>query len=132
LISRLAGGTVLRVALLIFFGLLLWLAAQFFSLFVAAGGHGWSGPLLATIPLIILYPLAIVRAFSGHAQNVFVGMAIIAIAILLDVGLLQSTVGESRYIKKVWQLGMYEVMAWLFLWIGWQVLAVYSLFRRLA
>jgi hypothetical protein len=120
----------MRVASLLICGLLLWSATQFVSMIVGGSGHGWTTPFLATVPLLIIYPLTMIRAFSLHAKNVSVGIALVVLAIILDFFVLLWSFEEAAYFRKIWQIGKIEVVSWIALWVGWQLLAIYSLIRH--
>lgn len=46
-------------------GILCWIATQAVAFTLAGAGHGWMGPLLLSVPLLVLYPFAFVRLLYG-------------------------------------------------------------------
>lgn len=113
-------------------GVMAWLAAQFAGLGLAGAGHGWTAPLLFSIPLIILYPLACVLAFGGGAVWRNLGAALLIVAAALDLLLLMNMLsGEREYLLKMWEFdeGPAWVISWCVLWAGWQVLLLSALLR---
>ena len=121
-----------RTLLLMMVGLVAWLAAQAIGLLLAGGGHGWNGPFFFSMPLIILYPLAFVGAFSAKAYLPSVPVIILAAAVGLDCLLLANFASEFSYIVKMWRFpdGASFISLWLGLWAGWQILFAAALLRR--
>jgi hypothetical protein len=113
-------------------GLLFWLAAQTIGLGLAGGGHGWNGPFVFSMPLIILYPLAFVGAFCSKAYLPSLHGVILAAAVGLDCLLLANFASEFQYITKMWRFpdGALFIAIWLGLWAGWQILLAATLLRR--
>lgn len=113
-------------------GLLFWLGTQWLALGIAAAGYGWISPSALSVPLILLYPIAFVRAFCARTGSIgpYRGLPI-AIAGVLDVLLLGSIVLEKEYILKGWRLpeNRYVLALWIALWAGWQMLLLASLIK---
>jgi hypothetical protein len=123
--------TTTRVASLLICGLLLWSVTQFFAMMIGGAGHGWTTPFFATFPLVIIYPLIMIRAFSLHEKNVLLEIVLIVLAIMMNVFVLRSSLEEISYFWKIWGIGKFEIASWIALWVGWQLLTVYSLVRCL-
>ena len=112
-------------------GLLAWLATQTVGLGLAGGGHGWDAPALFSLPLLLLYPVVFVRAFSKKG-GIALGSSILLIAVALDLCLLASVYREERYFSTMWNIDAGWVIAWLALWAAWQALAVAALLKKRA
>jgi hypothetical protein len=121
-----------QMILMMVLGGIFWLAAQAIGLGLAGGGHGWGGPFVFSIPLIILYPLAFIGAFCSKAYLTSLPVVILAAAVILDCLLIGSFVSELQYITKIWRMpdGALFVAIWLGLWAGWQILLIATLLRR--
>ncbi len=115
----------------IFFGMIgavFWLITQALGLGLTGAGHGWYGAFLFSIPLIILYPLAFIRAFCSKAESVEVEAGILAGAVVLDLMLVTNIFsGDNGYFMQMWRFEAGGIMIWLGLWAGWQILLVGSL-----
>jgi hypothetical protein len=111
-------------------GLLPWFVTQFIGLGIGGAGHGWVAPFFFTMPLVLLYPLVFIRAFSrAGARKVDVSILVVAAA--LDLFLLRNLFfQEYEYFLKVWNFGSTIVALWFGLWAAWQVLAVAALLRK--
>lgn len=113
------------------FGLLPWALAMALSLGIAGGGHGWIAPLVVSMPLVALYPLAFVRALTNGAGSIKADRAILLAALLLNLVLLgQALLAEPGYFTASLRFGAGTVALWFALWLGWQVLALVTLLRR--
>ena len=110
-------------------GLVLWLIAQAMGLLIAGAGHGWGGAFLFSLPLAILYPLALIRIASPVTGSHNADVGLMAAAIVLDLFLLGSTSGDE-YFMKVWRFDPTFVAIWIAIWAGWQVPFVASLFWK--
>lgn len=119
----------MRIVALAVGGILLWVATQFFAASIGGAGHGWTSPFWVTFPLLVIYPLVMIRTFLSRANNTGLGVLLIVTAIVLDVVVFQSSMGEIEYVWKVWDIAFVEVVAWIALWFGWQVLLACSFVR---
>ena len=110
-------------------GLLMWLVVQVMATGITAAGHGWYGPFFLSLPLLILYPLAFVRAFAergspkGDINLLIVGAA-------LDLALVVDMVVERDILLRLWGLDWAWLALWLALWAGWQALGFTTLLRN--
>lgn len=114
-------------------GLFGWCSAQFLALLLAGGGHGWGAPFLFSMLLFVLYPMTIARAANpashdGSHSAFRLDIAMLALAVLFDLLLLSNILfDEPQYVAKVWALDESFVLAWVGLWLGWQMLAGFNL-----
>jgi hypothetical protein len=122
--------TGLPIVLLVIIGVFLWFPAQVLAFGLAGAGHGWVIPLFITMPLILLYPLAMIAAFRKSESSFIVGMIVFFFAISLNGILIKSSLDESRYFKNIWNNDPYICLCWIVFWLGWQVPAVYALFKK--
>lgn len=122
----------MQILFSIMLGLVFWLATAAIGLMLAGGGHGWGGPFLISMILIILYPAAFVRGLGPKTGSRDLDAILLGVAGLLDLFLLMNFLGEAEYIGRVWRSGdgPLFIFLWLALWAGWQVLLVISLVRR--
>jgi hypothetical protein len=112
-------------------GLLVWFLAQLFAFGLGLAGDGWLGPFFLTLPLLLLYPFVTVRFFASEARPTKLDWAALYTAVPLDLLLLlNGGIQERTYFLKVWHLGADAVVMWAVLWLGWQVLAVATLFKN--
>jgi hypothetical protein len=119
-----------RLAMISTIGLLAWLATQFLGLGLAGAGHGWGAPLLASVPLILLYPLALAAMF-GRGRSRKTALALVACAAALDLALAGFTfIEEGPYFLRMAQFAPAAVGGWLVLWSGWQMLALIALIGK--
>lgn len=123
----------MRAAIFGVLGLLAWFATQAVALGLSGGGHGWTGPFFFSMPLIILYPLTFILAFSSKARSPNVEVSLWAAAIVLNLLLLANIFSsEHDYFIRMWRFsdGSLFISIWLGLWAGWQVLFVAALLKR--
>ena len=112
-------------------GLLLWLVTQAIGLGLTGAGHGWYGALIFSLPLVVLYPLAFIRAFGSKAESPQDDMRILIAAAVLDLLLLSNMfLLDHDYFIKMGRFDPTIVTVWIALWAGWQVLGVVALLRR--
>jgi hypothetical protein len=110
-------------------GLLPWALAIALSVGIGGGGHGWVAPFFVSIPLLALYPLAFIAAFSRPRSTRLVWALLLA-ALLLNLFLLALTVlHEPGYFAASVRFAAGPVALWIALWLAWQVLAVMTLLR---
>ena len=123
--SRLAGAWAAAL------GLLLWALAMTTSLGIAAGGHGWITPFFVSLPLVVLYPLALARARLSAAGSIRADWALIGAALVLNALLVGRTcLVEGGNFSASLRLGPGPVLLWVALWLGWQAVAVATLVER--
>jgi hypothetical protein len=117
----------LRLPIIATLGLLAWFATQILGLGLAGAGHGWVAPFFASMPLIILYPLAVGAVFGGRRSSK-TGPGLVAAAMALDLVLAGFTFSEEgRYFVKMARYDPAAMAVWFALWSGWQVLALIAL-----
>ena len=120
-----------RVVLAGIVGLLPWLAAQWIGFGLAAGGDGWNGPFFLTPSLLLLYPFISVRSFASESGATRLDWFVLLAALVLDFVLLRNVLQqECDYFLKAWNLAGSAVATWVALWLGWQVLAIITLFKK--
>ena len=115
-------------------GLLAWFVVEFIGVGIAGAGHGWVAPFFFTLPLLLLYPAAFIRAFAVEPRTVKVELAMLVIAAVLDMLLSRNMLGsEHEYFLKVWNYhydGEHAILLlWFGLWAAWQVLTLVTLLR---
>ena len=78
------------------------------------------------LPLLIVAVLVVVATVSHRMgwNTVFGDIVLIALGLALDAVALADFLAESHGSRRLWQ-------PWLFLWLGWQVIAVFALVRHL-
>jgi hypothetical protein len=114
-------------------GLALGLLTMFLALLIAGAGHGWSSPMLFSLPLAVLYPAAFLLATLRSALTRRTGVGLVALGLILDLALALQTSGEeSEYFLRILDqdLGPEVVTAWIFLWLGWQATAFVAAWRN--
>lgn len=113
-------------------GLLCWGATQFIGLGIAAGALGWYAPVLLSMLLIVLYPLAFLRAFCPAGGARWVEPGLLSIAAVLDVVLLASILAKEETLTKAWSIpgNPGVLLLWGGLWAGWQLLALIAVVRN--
>ena len=115
-------------------GLLFWAATQFLALGIGAGGHGWLAPFGLSMPLVVLYPLAFVRAFCVTRPWSKVGTGVLlVIAVTLDALMLGSLFLHGDIFWKQWDMfpdDRWVPLLWFALWAGWQLLIIASLIKN--
>jgi hypothetical protein len=111
-------------------GIALGLAALLLALAATGAGHGIYAPLLVSLPLPILYPLVLARAFGSGARSSEAAVAALAIAALLDCILIAVSSGEREHFLRMWRYEPAFLLAWFGLWAGWQVLALAAMLGR--
>jgi len=91
------------------------------SLAMAGAGHGWNSATLSSTGVILL-PLANVsRLYLHHRWGLVIAIILLVIAVLLDVWLVMETITEGMsYVERTFEAMPQLVMAWIFLWLGWQ------------
>jgi hypothetical protein len=113
-------------------GLLCWGATQFISLGIAAGAPGWYAPVLLSMLLVVLYPLAFLRASCPGTGARWVEPGLLSIAAVLDVVLLGSIFAKEELLAKAWSIpgNPGVLLLWGGLWAGWQLLALIAVVRN--
>ena len=120
-------------------GVVLAMVALFLAIFPAGAGHGWGAPFLFSIPLFIIYPMALIRSRTGHGTGIVPDIALVATAVVADIALCWSLIdyrtewvrtpreslvpGVDRSVFPIFLL-------WLLLWLFWQFVALRSLLRN--
>ena len=110
------------------------LLAAAFTLFLAssmaAGGHGWIGPLPISLPLLLVYPLVLMRFVGRSGRSIWVDLALGALALAANAYLLNDTLGsEYEYFRRVLDTGTPYI--WVAMWLLWQVLVGVTIAVRL-
>ena len=106
------------------------------AIMLAGAGHGWTSPLLVSIPLWVVYPLTFYAAKQDvpHARAILWMLAIIALGsdALLIVGTLGETSHIAEYVRVNGIAGILIMAMWSVLWIVWQAILVRALLSRTA
>jgi len=122
-------------------GVVAWLVTQCVAVALAGAGHGWYAPLLASLSLIVLYPVVFIRAFASSSAPFGMTACILVAAIVFDLWLTASVLGyentfyigdERDDFLRVWHFGPGVTVLWIALWAGWQFLAIAPLLSRRA
>jgi hypothetical protein len=111
-------------------GLPVWLLAQLMGLGGAGGGDGWIGGFWFSIPLLVLYPLVLIRAFASEREKPEADLIIVGVGAVLDFFLLANMAEELEYVAKLWSFDRSGMILWLALWAGWQVIGLTSVVRN--
>ena len=115
-------------------GLLFWAATQFLALGIGAAGHGWTEPFWLSMALLILYPLAFVRAFCVTEPWSMIGAGmLLVIAVTLDALMLGGLFLHGDIFWKQWDMYPDErwvPLLWFALWAGWQLLLLAAWIKR--
>ena len=108
--------------------------AQLLSLFLAGAGHGWLSPLLASLLLWVVAPVALVVTAREERPNWKVLLPLMLIAVIADAWLIRATITEERalpfYIEVNGILGWAIVGLWVALWLYWQGIVLNALLTR--
>ena len=104
--------------------------ALLMGLGAAGGGHGWIGALWFSFPLVILYPLVLIRAVSSDWKSQDMDVAILFVAGPLDLLLAANMAAELQYVLKLWSFDAFGMILWLSLWAGWQVVGLATVLRK--
>ena len=107
-------------------GVSLWLVTQLMGLLLTGAGHGWYGALLFSLPLVVLYPLALIRTFDRRTGKRETDIFILIGAVIFDLFLVGNILSD-RYFLTVWEFDPTFVAIWIALWAGWQPFIVASL-----
>ena len=119
-------------------GITLALIAIFLGFFPAGAGHGWGAPFFFSLPLVIIYPFALIRHRAGHGTGIGPDIALIAIAIAADIALCWSSIDYATQRVKTPRESVVPgvdrsvfpvFLLWLVLWLHWQFVALRSLLR---
>ena len=122
-------------------GLLTWFVVEFIGVGIAGAGHGWFGPMIFTLPLLVFSPVAFIRAFASKRRSVTVDAAMLAMGAVLDLLLLRNMFFNTLFFDeredflKVWNFadsGDHAILVlWFGLWAAWQVLTLVTLLRTI-
>lgn len=120
----------MRKLLFVVLGLMFWLATQWLALAMAGGGHGWLDPIWLSPFLIVLYPIAFIRAFCATGPS-RVDRDLLVISVVLDLLLLGRMFISMDLLLEVSRADYYllVVVLWIALWVGWQVPSVATWIR---
>ena len=111
-------------------GLTAGLFALMMGLGGAGGGHGWIGALWFSVPLVILYPLVLIRAVASSWKSSDMDILILCVAGPLDLLLAANMAAEQQYVLKLWSFDASGMILWLSLWAGWQVVGLTTVLRK--
>lgn len=101
---------------------------QFLALGVAGAGHGWVAPFFYSPLLFVAYPLVLARLADRNRRTRWIEVALLTVAIAADWGLASNALGpEAIYVTRVLAAAPIFLVSWLFLWSGWQILALWLL-----
>ena len=120
-------------------GIVLALVALVLAFFPAGAGHGWGAPLFFSIPLFIIYPVALIRSRVGRGKGIAPDIALVSLGIVADIALVWSAVDyRAEWMKTPRESLVPGVdrsvfpifLLWLALWLYWQFVAIRSLLRH--
>ncbi|MES3154325.1 hypothetical protein [Sphingomonas faeni] len=95
-------------------------------------GDGWIGPAAWSLPLVALYPIALVRFGRSRLGGTKADAAMLLMAVTLDVLLAYNIERqEPGYFAMAWDLAPSLASTWFVLWMGWQLIALATLIRAL-
>ncbi len=120
-------------------GIVLGLAALFFAFFLTGAGHGWAAPFVYSLALPFAYPAVLVRSRAGARNWIVLDIAVVALAIAADVGLIRDAIsyGAERSphpdhtLPGIHKSVLPMFLIWLALWLFWQFVAVRTLWRHM-
>ena len=93
---------------------------------IGGGGHGWVSTLISSVGLVLL-PAALIAWARHHRPTAIVAAAL---AIAADIAMAIATAREGfEYVERVFESFPVLVLAWLLLWLGWQVALMLGLSR---
>ena len=108
--------------------------AQLLSLFLAGAGHGWVAPLLASLLLWVMTPVALRMALPGNGARRKELPLLLLIALIANAWLVHATIAEeshlAHYLEVNGVVGFLIVGLWIGSWLCWQGAVVASLFVR--
>ncbi|MGH6616316.1 hypothetical protein [Sphingomonas sp.] len=105
-------------------GLLIGLFSLYVALVMTGAGHGWITPFFFSLACPVLFPLVAVRLARADRGRFDMSVAIIILAVVLDLILLNATTREGvGYMHRVGGIAI----LWLSLWALWQVVALATL-----
>jgi len=123
----------MRIAIAGAAGLLLWLAAQALAFGLAGAGHGWVDPFFFTLPLVVLYPAALIRWRGPSRGRGGIDLLLLLTGLALDFLLVGRSLGEEgAYLLRIWQFEPAAVAIWIILWAGWQAALLGRVLRAAA
>jgi len=77
-------------------GILCWIATQAVAFTLAGAGHGWMGPLLLSVPLLVLYPFAFVRLLYGPVGGRRGDAVMLVLVVALDLAIMTACRPATR------------------------------------
>lgn len=127
------GGSMIRIVGSIGAGTLLWLGTQAIAFGMSKAGDGWIGPTAWSLPLVALYPIALVRLGRRRLGGIKADAAMLTMAVTLDVLLAYNIERqELGYFALAWDVAPSLVSTWFALWMGWQIIAFATLIRAVS
>ena len=119
-------GTAGRIAI----GIVAALGGQFVALMVGAAGHGWTAPFLFSLPLLVAYPVTMVRAFSKDGSMAWIEISLLMFGLAADVALFHNIAYQEReYFDAVLEISVLPIV-WIIYWLSWQILIAVGLSIR--
>ncbi len=133
-----SGGSPLTTSPVI--GLILSFIAVLLAFFPAGAGEGWSAPLMVSLALPLIYPVAMIRSSGRSREGLPWDVALVALAISADIYLCmdlahyaQEWLPKAREVLPGVDRSVFPIfLIWLALWLHWQFLAVRAVLRRTA
>lgn len=97
--------------------------AHVIAIGVAGGGHGWNAPIWCSLALWFAYPaLGIVATRRDPARMRPVDpLAVVLAGTAICADILLVVAGDNSYLRPTFAASPVVVIAWLALWVGWQV-----------
>ena len=114
-------------------GLALAAIAQFIAIMLAGAGHGWLAPLRFSLILFLAYPFALARRADRTGTSILPDVVALGFGICASLLLIAETwTNEAGIIGQFIRVnGVYVVILWLLLWLGWQALTVHTILSRI-
>ncbi len=97
---------------------------------LAAGGDGWVSPFWVSLLLPIAYPVAVWR-WQTPLVAVWVDAILGLTLVAADIWLVHASFNELSYFLRIWHNASIIAAPWTAIWIGWQIIVVAALLRRL-
>jgi hypothetical protein len=93
---------------------------------IAGGGHGWCSTLISAVGVILL-PLVAIAWVRRRRTTAAIA---IAAGVISDIALIFATAREGvEYVKRIFETIPVFVLAWLALWLVWQISVTVALVR---
>jgi hypothetical protein len=115
-------------------GLAIAAIAQFIAIMLTGAGHGWTAPLRYSLILFLAYPFALVRRADRAGTSILPDVVALGLGIGATLLLIVETrTNEAGIIGQFIRInGVFVIIVWVLLWLGWQALTVHTILRRVS